>query len=70
MLFAAKKYDLSDLIVKRLSRAAKTEKMSSKERKVLEEQEMRDELESDPDYAKRKDKPLEYITRWLQPVID
>ena len=22
------------------------------------------------DYAKRKDKPLEYITRWLQPVID
>ena len=22
------------------------------------------------DYTKRKDKPLEYITRWLQPVID
>ena len=22
------------------------------------------------DYTRRKDKPLEYITRWLQPVID
>lgn len=54
MLFAAKKYDLSDLIVKRLSRAAKTEKMSSKERKELEEQEAQEELEADPDFAARK----------------
>ncbi|KOS07448.1 hypothetical protein AM493_16395 [Flavobacterium akiainvivens] len=54
MLFAAKKYDLSDLIVKRLSRAAKTDKMSSKERKALEEQEAKEELENDPDFAARK----------------
>jgi Skp family chaperone for outer membrane proteins len=54
MLFAARKYDLSELIVKRLSRAAKTEKMSSKERKALEEQEQQEELEADPDYAERK----------------
>jgi len=49
MLFAAKKYDISDLIVKRLSRTAKREKLSSKEVKQLEEQEKKEETDSDPD---------------------
>jgi len=49
MLFAAKKYDISDLIVKRLSRTAKREKLSSKEVKKLEEQEKKEETDSDPD---------------------
>lgn len=53
MLFAAKKYDISDLIVKRLSRSAKQEKMNSKQAKQLDEQERKEELESDPDYADR-----------------
>jgi len=53
MLFAAKKYDISDFIVKRLSRTAKREKLSSKEVKNLEAQEKKEELESDPDYVDR-----------------
>jgi hypothetical protein len=54
MLFAAKKHDLSDLIVKRMSRAAKQEKLNSKQAKKLEEQEKQDELDSDPEVADRK----------------
>jgi Skp family chaperone for outer membrane proteins len=54
MLFAAKKYDLSDLIVKRLSRAAKTEKLSSKEQKALEAQEREEELMADPEHQERE----------------
>jgi Skp family chaperone for outer membrane proteins len=54
MLFAAKKYDLSDLIVKRLSRAAKTEKLSSKEQKKLEEEERLEEEKNDPDVQERE----------------
>ena len=53
MLFAAKKYDISDFIVKRLSRTAKREKLSTKEVKKLEEQEKKEELDSDPDYVDR-----------------
>lgn len=54
MLFAAKKHDISDLIIKRLSRAAKQDKLSSKEIKQLEELEKKEELESNPDYAERQ----------------
>lgn len=54
MLFAAKKHDISDLIIKRLSRAAKQDKLSSKEVKQLEELEKKEELESNPDYAERQ----------------
>jgi len=54
MLFAAKKHDISDLIIKRLSRAAKQEKLSSKEIKEFEKQEAKEELESNPDYADRQ----------------
>ncbi len=54
MLFAAKKYDLSDLIVKRLTRAAKTEKLSSKEQKALEAKEREEELMADPEHQERE----------------
>jgi Skp family chaperone for outer membrane proteins len=54
MLFAAKKYDISELIVKRLSRSAKQEKMNSKQAKQLEAQEKQDEIDSDPDVADRR----------------
>ena len=54
MLFSAKKHDISDLVIKRLSRAAKQEQLSSKELKRLEEEEAKEERESDPAYADRQ----------------
>ncbi|TRW21907.1 OmpH family outer membrane protein [Flavobacterium zepuense] len=54
MMFAAKKYDISDYVVKRLTRSAKREKLSGKEVKELDEQEKQEELEADPEYADRK----------------
>ena len=54
MLFSAKKHDISDLVIKRLSRAAKQEQLSSKELKRLEEEEAKEERESDPAYAERQ----------------
>lgn len=54
MLFSAKKHDISDLVVKRMSRAAKREQLSSKELKKLEEEEAKEELESNPEYAERQ----------------
>jgi len=54
MIVAAKKHDISDLIIKRMSRAAKQEKLSSKELKEFEKQEAKEELESNPDYAERQ----------------
>lgn len=54
MIVAAKKHDISDLVIKRMSRAAKQEKLSSKELKEFEKQEAKEELESNPDYAERQ----------------
>ncbi|MHA3788133.1 OmpH/Skp family outer membrane protein [Flavobacterium hauense] len=54
MIVAAKKHDISDLIIKRMSRAAKQEKLSSKELKEFEKQEAKEELETNPDYAERQ----------------
>ncbi|WP_081663277.1 OmpH family outer membrane protein [Flavobacterium subsaxonicum] len=54
MMFAAKKYDISDFVVKRLTRSAKREKLTGKEVKQLDEQEKQEELEADPEYADRK----------------
>jgi len=69
MLFAANKYDISDLIVKRLSRTAKREKLSSKEVKKLEEQEKKEESDSDPDNVD-KAKKLEDKKLARQKAID
>lgn len=54
LIVAAKKHDISDLVIKRMSRAAKQEKLSNKEIKQLEELEAKEELESNPDYADRQ----------------
>lgn len=54
MIVAAKKHDISDHIINRMLRASKQEKLSSKEIKKLEEQEAKEELESNPDYAERQ----------------
>ena len=69
LLFAANKYDISDLIVKRLSRTAKREKLSSKEVKKLEEQEKQEEEDSDPDKID-KAKKLEAKKEARQKAID
>ncbi|MDV6168971.1 OmpH family outer membrane protein [Flavobacterium sp. DG1-102-2] len=54
IIMAAKKHDISDFIIKKMSRAAKQEKLSSKELKNFEKQEAKEELESNPDYADRQ----------------
>lgn len=56
ILFAAQRHDISDLIIRKLSRASKREQLSSKEQKKLEEAEAKEDLESDPDYAERQKK--------------
>lgn len=69
ILFAAKKYDISELVVKRLSRSAKQEKMNSKQAKQLEAQEKQDEIDSDPDVADRR-KVQEERKAARQKIID
>jgi len=69
MLFAANKHDISDLIVKRLSRSAKQEKLTSKEAKKLDEQEKKEELETDPDFVD-KQKALDDKKAARQKAID
>ncbi len=69
MLFAAKRHDISDLVVRRLTRAAKQSQLSSKELKRLEEQEAQEDLESDPAYQERQ-KKLEDRQAERQRIID
>ncbi|OYQ37449.1 hypothetical protein CHU92_08200 [Flavobacterium cyanobacteriorum] len=54
MLFAAKRHDISDQVIRRLTRAAKREQLSNKELKKLEEQEAKEDLADDPEFADRK----------------
>lgn len=56
MLFSAKRHDISDFVIRRMTRAAKREQLSSKELKQLEEMEKQEELEADPAYAERQQK--------------
>lgn len=56
MLFAAKRHDISDLVVRRILRAAKQEQLSSKQLKQLEEQDAQEDLEADPAYQERQQK--------------
>jgi Skp family chaperone for outer membrane proteins len=69
MLFAANKHDISDLIVRRLTRSAKQQKLTSKEAKKLEEQEKDEELKTDPEYVD-KQKVLEDKKAARQKAID
>lgn len=56
MLFAAKRHDISDLVVRRITSAAKRERMTNKQLKKLEEQEAQEDLEADPAYQARQEK--------------
>ena len=56
MLFSAKRHDISDFVIRRITRAAKREKLSGKELKQLEEMEKQEELEADPEYQDRQKK--------------
>jgi Skp family chaperone for outer membrane proteins len=69
MLFSAKRHDISDLVVRRLTRAAKQSQLTSKELKKLEAQEAQEDLESDPAYQERQ-KKLEDRQAERQRIID
>lgn len=69
MVFAAQRHDLSDLIIRRLTRSAKREQLSSKEVKKLEKQEAEEDRMSDPDVADRQ-KALDEKKAARQKVID
>ena len=69
MIFSAKKHNISDLIVKRMSRSAKQQKMTSKEAKKLDEEEKLDEENSDPDKID-KQKVLDDKKAARQKLID
>lgn len=56
MLFSAKRHDISDFVIRRMTRAANREKLSNKELKQLEEMEKQEELEADPAYAEKQQK--------------
>ncbi|AXG74161.1 OmpH family outer membrane protein [Flavobacterium arcticum] len=69
MLFAANRHDISDLIVRRLTRAAKQSQLTSKELKKLESEEAQEDLEADPEYQARQ-KKLEDRKAERQRIID
>ena len=55
MLFSAKKFDISDQVVRVITRAEKREELSKKQQKALEEkQEKQDEVTDNPALAERK----------------
>lgn len=56
MLFAANKHDISDLVLKRMERAAKQETLSSRQLKKLEEEEKEEERNTNPDIIERQKK--------------
>jgi len=55
MLFAAKKYDISDRVVQMLTRAEKREQMTNKQRKLEEEKERKqDMIDDNPEISDRQ----------------
>lgn len=55
MLFAAKKYDISDRVIRILNRATKREQMSNKQLKEEEAKEMKEDMiDENPDLAERQ----------------
>jgi Skp family chaperone for outer membrane proteins len=69
MIFSAKKHNISDLIVKRMARGAKQEKLTSKQAKKLDEEEKLEEEKNDPDYID-KQKALDDKKAARQKLID
>ena len=56
MLFAAQRHDISDLVIRRLTRAAKSKQLSAKELKQLEADEAAQDLLDDPEHQERQQK--------------
>lgn len=56
MLFAAQRHDISDLVVRRLTRAAKSKQLSPKELKQLDAEEAAQDLLDDPEHQERQQK--------------
>ena len=55
MLFSAKRFDISDQVIRTITRAEKREEMSKKQQKALEEkQNSQDEVSDNPALAERK----------------
>jgi Skp family chaperone for outer membrane proteins len=54
MLFAAQRHDISDLVIRRLTRAAKSKQLSPKELKQLEADEAAQDLLDDPEHQERQ----------------
>lgn len=54
MLFSNQRYDISDQVVRRITRASNREQRSNKELKQLEKKEAEEDLMDDPDYAERQ----------------
>ena len=69
MLFAAQRHDISDQVIRRMTRSAKREQLSSKEIKRLEEQEAKEDLADDPDFVD-KQKAAEEKKAARQKLID
>jgi Skp family chaperone for outer membrane proteins len=69
MLFAAQRHDISDQVIRRMTRSAKREQLSSKEIKRLEEQEAKEDLADDPDFID-KQKAAEEKKAARQKIID
>ncbi|WP_294818208.1 OmpH family outer membrane protein [uncultured Flavobacterium sp.] len=56
MLFAANRHDISELVLKRMERAAKQETLSSRQLKKLDEEEKEEERNTNPDIIERQKK--------------
>lgn len=53
MLYAAKKYDISEYVIRKLTRSSNRQQLSGKEQKKLEEAEAKEDLADDPEYMEK-----------------
>lgn len=70
MLFAAKRFDVSDQVVRTLTRAEKREQMSNKQRKLEEEAERKQDLIDDNPALSDRQKRIEENKLARQKIID
>jgi Skp family chaperone for outer membrane proteins len=70
MLFAAKRHDISDLVIRQMTRASKRQQMSKKDLKELEKKEYEEDLEDEnPELAERR-KAIEAKQEERQKTLD
>lgn len=53
MLYSAKKYDISEYVIRKLNRSSNRQQLSGKEQKKLEEAEAKEDLADDPEYMEK-----------------